>query len=218
MASAAASASAAFQGSHMALAAYRRRPDSGSPGSVAAVTEVAARYARIAGAFGARLAGVDAHAWDAPTPCTEWTVRELVGHVVSVHRHVVAGMPDGGLPAPATDPDLVAAWRAATAAVRDALADPALAAEPVAGRFAPMTFEQLVGRLLCNDTIVHTWDLARATGQDDALDAAGVSAAFEGIRPADDAIRGPGGFGPKIEPPAGADEQTRFLCFLGRRV
>jgi hypothetical protein len=86
------------------------------------------------------------------------------------------------------------------------------------GRFAPMPFEDLVGRLLCIDTVVHTWDLARATDQGEALDPIAVTVAFDGIRPADAAIRGAGGFGPKIEPPEGADTQTRFLCFLGRPV
>jgi hypothetical protein len=36
------------------------------------------------------------------------------------------------------------------------------------------------------------------------------------MRPNDEAIRRPGGFGPKLEPPAAADEQTAFLAFLGR--
>ena len=81
-----------------------------------------------------------------------------------------------------------------------------------------MTMEDLIGRLLCNDTVVHTWDLARATGQNETLDSAAVTIVFEGIRPADEAIRGDGGFGPKIEPEPDANEQTRFLNFLGRQV
>lgn len=76
----------------------------------------------------------------------------------------------------------------------------------------------MIGRLLCGDTLVHTWDIARSTGQDETLDPVGVSHAFAMLLPNDEAIRGAGSFGPKIEPPPGADEQTRFLCFLGRRV
>jgi uncharacterized protein (TIGR03086 family) len=184
---------------------------------VGAMTEVAERYGRVADGFSARIAGIADDAWIAPTPCRDWTVRDLVGHVISVHRHVAAGMV-GDLAAPATDPDLPTAWIVATAEVRTALADPDRAAAPVGGRFAPMSLEDLIGRLLCIDTVVHTWDLAHATGQPDTLDAVAVTAAFEGIRPADEAIRGAGGFGPKLEPPANADEQTRFLCFLGRRA
>jgi len=76
----------------------------------------------------------------------------------------------------------------------------------------------LIGRLIATDVLVHTWDLARAVGGDERLDLAAVSDAYSGLKPMDEMIRRPGVFGPKIEPPAHADEQTEFLCFLGRRV
>lgn len=182
------------------------------------MSEASERYARIAAGFGERLEQVGDDAWTTPSPCTDWTVRDLVAHVVAVHRHVVAGLDASTPPAPATDADLVHAWRGATADAIAALADPERASAPVTGRFAPMSLEDVIGRLLCNDTLVHSWDLARSTGQDETLDPAGVTSSFEMLRPNDDAIRGPGSFGPKIEPPADADEQTRFLCFLGRQV
>jgi uncharacterized protein (TIGR03086 family) len=182
------------------------------------VSESSERYARIASGFDARVAGLAGDAWSAPTPCSEWIVRDVVGHVVSVHRQVAAGLDASAPPPPVTDPDLVGAWRAATAEITAALADPERASASVSGRFAPMPLEDLIGRLLCSDTLVHTWDVARATDQDEALDPAGVKYAFTMLLPADDAIRGPGSFGPKIEPPPGADEQTQFLCFLGRRA
>jgi uncharacterized protein (TIGR03086 family) len=181
-----------------------------------AMSEVSQRYSRVAEGFGTRVAGIE-EAWAAPTPCAEWTVRDLVGHVVSVHRHVLSGF-GGTLAPPAADDDLVTAWRDVTAGVRATLADPERAGAPVSGRFAPMPLEELIGRLLCIDTVVHTWDLARATGQNELLDRDAVTIAFEGIRPADEAIRGDGGYGPKIQPAPDADEQTRFLNFLGRAV
>jgi uncharacterized protein (TIGR03086 family) len=174
------------------------------------MSEAAQRYSRIAAGFDARVAGIGDH-WSATTPCTEWTVRDLVGHVVSVHRQVAAGLA-------ATDPDLTAAWRAATSEIEATLSDPVRASAPVSGRFAPMPLEDLIGRLLCSDTLVHTWDLARATGQSEQLDEPAVTYAFTMLAPADEQLRGPGSFGPKIEPPPDADEQARFLCFLGRRV
>jgi len=180
------------------------------------MSEISDRYGRIARSFGVRVDGIGADAWSAPTPCTEWTVRDLVGHVVAVHRLVVQGLDAGSPPPPAADTDLPAAWRAVTAEVEAALSDPARAQSPVSGRFAPMPLQDMIGRLLCSDTLVHTFDLARATGQDEHLDPAGVTYAFTMLLPADAAIRGPGSFGPKVEPPGGASEQTRFLCFLGR--
>jgi uncharacterized protein (TIGR03086 family) len=35
--------------------------------------------------FGARVHGVPPDGWTAPTPCTEWTVRDLVNHLVGEH-------------------------------------------------------------------------------------------------------------------------------------
>ena len=123
------------------------------------MTEVSERYSRIARGFERRVLAISDADWSAPTPCTDWTVRDLVGHVVSVHRLVVAGLDASSPPPPATDPDLFAAWRAATVDVETALGDPGRAAAPVSGRFAPMPLEEMIGRLLCSDTLVHTFDL-----------------------------------------------------------
>ena len=81
-----------------------------------------------------------------------------------------------------------------------------------------MPLEQMVGRIMCSDVLVHTWDLARATGQDETLNAEAVEGTFSGLKPMDAMIRQPGIFGPKLESPEGADLQTQMLCFLGRAV
>jgi hypothetical protein len=97
-----------------------------------------------------------------------------------------------------------------------ALDDEARASKLMTGMFGEQTFESLVGRLVCSDTLIHTWDLARATGQVETLDPGAVSKARESLTPLDDAIRRPGGFGARITPSPGADAQTQFLNFCGR--
>jgi hypothetical protein len=59
-------------------------------------------------------------------------------------------------------------------------------------------------------------DLARATGLDERLDPDAVARMLDGIEPMDEALRSSGHYGPKVEVPEGADEQTRLLAFLGR--
>ena len=180
------------------------------------MTEVSARYARIADGFGARLDGVAPGQWAATTPCSEWDVRALVAHVIATHGRVVATV-TGSAPAGVdAEGDLVAQWSAARGAVSVALEDPVLAVTTVGGAFGEQPFESLVGRLLCGDTLFHTWDLARATGQDEGLDPDAVARAMEFLEPLGEAIRRPGGFAPKITPPPDADPQTRLLCFGGR--
>ena len=67
------------------------------------------------------------------------------------------------------------------------------------------------------DVLVHTWDLARATGQDETLDPEEVVAMLSGIEVHDAALRVGGQYGPRVEAAPDADPQTQLLAFLGRR-
>lgn len=135
-----------------------------------------------------------------------------------VHRRVLAALDGSDAREPGVDDDLLLAFVEVSEAVSAGLVDPARATRTVAGIFGEQQFEELVGRLLCADTLVHTWDLARATAQDDRLDADAVTKALEFLTPIDDAIRRPGGFGPKLVPPPEADVQTKLLAFTGRNT
>jgi len=182
------------------------------------MSEVSERYGRVSNGFGARLGRVTPNQWSLPTPCSEWDISDLATHVITTHRRMVSNLE--GSPATEVDRggDLAVQWSEASAAVKGALADPDQASQMVNGMFGEQSFESLVSRLLCADTLFHTWDLARATDQDEQLDPQAVAKAMEFLAPLDEAIRRPGGFAPKIEPAAGADPQTRLLNFGGRAV
>ena len=182
------------------------------------MSEVSDRYGRVAARFTALVEGCPPERWSAPSPCEGWTARDVAAHTVDVQRRVAAGV-DGSTAAPlGPDEDVAPAWRAATAAVQAALADATIAGATAKGPFGEQPFEQLVGRLGCADALVHTWDFARATGQDERLDAEAVAAAGAFLTPMGDRLRGAGAFAPALPPPDGADAQTALLCFLGRRV
>jgi len=175
------------------------------------------RYRRVAAGFDARLAALGPGVWSAPVPtCPEWTVQDLVIHVVGVH-HAVLGTVRPDESAPGTG-DLVAAWRGQRDLVLGALADPELAGRTVGGAFGDQPFASLVGRVLCSDTVVHTWDLARAAGLDEHLDSEACAAALGFLEPLGEALRRPGAFGPAVAPAGDADGQTRLLNFTGRQV
>ena len=181
------------------------------------MSEVAARYGTVAGAFEATMGRVRPEGWSSPSPCADWTARDVVVHVINTHRHVRGAL--GDLTVEEVDPkaDLETGWASATSAIRDALRDRTLAtANTTSGPFGEQPFEALVGDLLCADTLVHTWDLAKATDQDVRLDPEAIEKALAFLAPLDEKIRRPGGFGPKLDPPAGADDQTRLLAFTGR--
>ncbi|MEW2166466.1 hypothetical protein AB0912_26230 [Streptomyces sp. NPDC007084] len=63
---------------------------------------------------------------------------------------------------------------------------------------------------------VHAWDLARASGQDEALDPGGCARLLDGMLPLDQVLRESGQYGPRVEVPGSAGAQTRLLAFIGR--
>lgn len=180
------------------------------------MADVIDRYEALARDFGARVEATGDDRWDDPAPCEGWTARDVVRHVVESQRRTIAGI-EGRAPEPLPDDfDPKAAWRESSAAMSAALQQPDVLARQIESPMGPMPFEVVVGRLMATDVLVHTWDLARATGGDERLDQDAVGHAYEGLKPMDAMLRRPGAFGPKVEPPAGADLQTEFLCFLGR--
>jgi uncharacterized protein (TIGR03086 family) len=96
------------------------------------------------------------------------------------------------------------------------LEDPERAATEFEGMAGRTSFEKAVDGFLCFDLVVHGWDLARATGQDESIDAADVARVQQQAEAFGPALRSPQAFGPEVEAPAGADAQARLLAFLGR--
>jgi uncharacterized protein (TIGR03086 family) len=182
------------------------------------MTEISDRYRRNAEAFAATVAGVPADGWGAPSPCEGWDAREVVRHVVGAHG-IFEGLVGRELgPAPSVDDDPAGALAAAVAQVGAELDDPALAGVEFDGFAGRASFAAAVDRFLSTDLVVHRWDLARATGQDETIPTDEVARLWATIDGFDEAsMRGPQAFGPAVEPPEGADDQTRILCFLGRR-
>jgi uncharacterized protein (TIGR03086 family) len=182
------------------------------------MTEISERYRRLSDQFATRIRAVPADGWDAQTPCPDWTARDLVRHVVDT-QGMFLGLVDrkiGPLPDVAEDP--AGAWDAARAAIQADLDDPTRAAAEYDGFLGRSTFEASVDQFLNTDLVVHGWDLARATGQDETIAPEDVRRVMDAARVFGDAMRGPNAFGPEVEAPAGADEQTRMLAFLGREM
>jgi len=182
------------------------------------VRESVDRYRLIASGFDARVRAAPSDSWGVSSPCSEWKARDVVGHVVGNHRWLATKVKGGDTRPMADDEDPVEAWRSAWGTVLQIAGDPAAMGTAVEGPMGEMPLEQMLGSFVCMDLLVHTWDLARAVGADERLDEDAVRQAYEGLKPMDAVIRQPGVFGPKLEPPSGADLQTEFLYFLGRQA
>jgi uncharacterized protein (TIGR03086 family) len=182
------------------------------------MSEATDRYARVAAAFDQTVRAVPADKWDAPSPCEEWKARDVVAHVTRNHRSMAAAASGAEAEQPAADEDPVEAWSDAYQRMQILAGDPEMLSKPVNGPTGPMPLEEALGTLVSMDTNVHRWDLARAVGGDERLDPGVVRLTWDVLQPMDEMIRRPGVFGPKLDPPDGADEQTKLLYFLGRRA
>ena len=185
--------------------------------------EIAERYRRRAEAFERKVAGVHSDQWDNQSPCAKWTAKGVLDHVLVMHGIML--VPVARKLEPADDP--LTAFQEARAAVEDVLDDPVLALTEADTPAGPMTAERHIDAVVSDDLVVHGWDLARATGQDEMMEAVDVEqlwAAAVKIPPdLMEKYRTPGAFGPGIEVygpevrvPTDAPLQDRLLGLLGR--
>jgi uncharacterized protein (TIGR03086 family) len=182
------------------------------------VTEILDRYRSIADDLTARVDAVPDSAWDNQSPCAEWTARGVLAHVIDVAHGAVDGL-EGVSHEPAAVLDPVKDWAAARERIESALADPQRAGTLVDSPFGQVPFAALVDQLLRIDTLIHTWDLARATGGDERIDADAAAETLQALSAVPDAmLRDSGAFGPPIPAPADADPVTALMCFAGRRA
>jgi uncharacterized protein (TIGR03086 family) len=181
------------------------------------MSEVSERYQRLTDAFAAKIAAVPDDKWDAPTPCPDWTARDLVQHVVDTQGMFLGfvGKEMGDIPKVADDP--AAAWDAARAKVQRELDDPKTAQTEFDGFLGRSTFESAVDKFLVVDQIVHGWDLARAEGLDEKIAPTDIKHVRSAAEVWGDAMRSPQAFGPEVDTPAGASEQDKLLAYLGRQ-
>ncbi|CAB4342836.1 MAG: TIGR03086 family protein [Actinobacteria bacterium] len=160
-----------------------------------------------------------------PTPCGDWTVQQLLDHVVGGNAMAAALI--GG----ATREDAIALLTTAVAgnnplaAVQDsmraqaaAFADPAALELTVQHPAMDMPGSQLLG-FRVGDLLVHSWDLARAIGADETLDPEVVAVVATNIEPMRPFIGQVGMFGegPSETLDDNVDAQTALLDLMGRR-
>jgi len=180
------------------------------------VTEALAMWRQVADGFDRRLALVGSDAWSTPTCCDGWDITQLVSHAVGAQRMVPKALGATG-DIDAEGEDLLEVWRTVRAGAEAALSAPGVIDEVVTLPFGEMPVKDGLGFPI-GDLLVHTWDLARAIGADDRLDAEACAVTFASLEPLDSMLRAPGYFGPKLEPAADADIQDRLLAFVGRQV
>lgn len=174
------------------------------------------RHRRVATRFSEVVDGVTD--WDAGTPVPEWRVRDVVGHLVTWFPPFLAGGAGVDLGVgPSVDDDPVGAWAHQAAAVQAVLDDTGAADRVLANpHIGEVALPEAIDRFYTSDVLLHTWDLARASGQDDALDPEECAILLAGMEPMEGVLRGSGQYGPAVPVAPDADVQTRLIAFIGR--
>jgi uncharacterized protein (TIGR03086 family) len=158
---------------------------------------------------------------DAPTPCADTTVADLLSHLLGLaeaFRGAAAKEPDPG-PPPAVAPELDPHWRRLLPERLDALAaawrDPA-AREGTARAGGVEMPAAAMAMVALDELVLHGWDISRATGQVYDADQASVQACFAFVAPAVRPEGVPGLFGPPVPVPDDAPALDRLVGLSGR--
>lgn len=176
-------------------------------------------YRAVAGRFTALVEHVpDQATWDLQSPVKEWTARDVVGHLVTWFPAFLEGGAGVTLPVgPDVRIDPVAAWRTMSAGVQAVLDDVGSRSMVLSNpHIGEVPLPEAISRFFTTDVFLHTWDLARATGQDATLDTRRCAEMLQSLEPLDDVLRASGQYGPRITVPSDADVQTRLIAFIGR--
>ncbi|HWN36217.1 MAG TPA: TIGR03086 family metal-binding protein [Pseudonocardia sp.] len=182
--------------------------------------------------FDRLVRAVPADRWDSPTPCAEWSVRDLVEHLVTEQLWVppllagqtIAEVGDrfAGDPLGA---DPVAAWRAGAETARLAWLEPGVLDRSVHLSYGTDSAVNYGWQMIL-DLAVHAWDLSVGSSGDRADDPAGdpyripddlAEVLFAIFAPLIPQWREFGIFDPPVPVPADADPHTRLLGLLGRK-
>jgi uncharacterized protein (TIGR03086 family) len=182
--------------------------------------ELADLYRRSVEEWTARVDTVPADRWDGPTPCTDWSVRDLVNHVVGEDAWTVPLMRGSTIAdvGDSLDGDLLGE-QPVEAARRNADEALGVVAEklPEGGQvhlsFGDTGMDEYIYQLTF-DHLMHAWDLAVATGGDTAFDPDLVQGAGEWFAKWEQLYREGGAIGPRIE--ADGDPQSELIGRAGR--
>ncbi len=135
------------------------------------------RYVAASEGFARRLRLVGDDQWTAPTPCTDWDVRALTNHVAQGNLNYIRLL-EGATAADflrlrdadALGSDPVGRFAASARGCAEAYAAPGALDRVVDHPSGKLTGRQALA-VRTTDTVIHTWDLARAVGGDETLGA-----------------------------------------------
>jgi uncharacterized protein (TIGR03086 family) len=188
------------------VARTRRSWQSGAP-----VSDIGDRYRRRADAFEALIDGTSPERWASPSPCDGWRARDIIAHIVRHSRQTLRDNAGVRLASARTDlHDPAMSFRWIRTAVQEVLDDRNTSTDVAVYLDAALSF----------DLPQHSWDLAKATGQDATLPPEEVEVLWETLSgmssewwkwQVDN-----GHYAPAVRVPDDAPLQDRLVALIGR--
>jgi len=168
--------------------------------------------------------GVRADQWHAPTPNTEWDVRQVANHIIGenlwagelLHGKTIAEVGDK-FDGDVAGSDPAASYRASVSVATDAVTEPGAMEAVCHLSFGDFSGADYSAQLFL-DLLIHGWDMARATEQDTWLPAEVVEACIPIAQEITAMARSSGVYGNDLPVSPDADQQTRLLALVGRRA
>ncbi len=116
------------------------------------------------GVTGSILDAIAADQWDLPSPCTEWSVREVAEHLIGGNDLFTRAL-SGEVPtSPGGAGGVPGAYRRSAERLLGAFREPGVMEMEVQVPFGTVS-GAIALQLRLTEVLVHGWDLARATGQ-----------------------------------------------------
>ena len=161
-----------------------------------------------------------------PTPCPKYDVSALIDHLVEAGRRAAAlgraeSPPPGDMSPHVELSDAPGELRRVAGEAKEAWADDSGLASSFSMPWGEVYTGATLVEMYLAELAAHAWDLAKATGQIQRLDASLALPALEGaramIKPQYRDMVEPGApFGPEVKPRAHADDWERLVAFMGR--
>ena len=172
--------------------------------------------------FRSLLVQVKTDQWNNPTPCTEWSVHDLVNHLTYEDLWLpdlcagktiaeVGNKYDGNV----LGDNPLQSWDDAAGKARQALSQPNVLTKTVHLSYGDSKGESYLMSML-GDHVIHSWDLAKGIGADYSPDPKLLQMVWDWMSPRADQISGSSVFGPRVEVPENASLGEKLMALAGR--
>lgn len=186
--------------------------------------DIAELHARAGAATRRYVEAIRPDHWDAPTPCADWDVRQLLTHIVSENLWVtplvegktieeVGDAFDGDV----LGDDPLGAFVDSMGKADAAFGAPGAMEAPIAVSYGPISGHAYAEHRFL-DVLVHGWDLAKATGHDTGMDPELVEACWRIAERERAMFTESAAFARPLDVADDVPLQTRLLALLGREA